>query len=90
MQTDPHPFDLTKVRLQAEVFDSLEPSTLPSYMRSPVANPVMASKCSGSRVQVDAVTRCVGRECGLMYAWVGSPELLSVARLARLAKAGGQ
>ena len=23
-----------------------------------------------------------------MYAWVGSPELLSVARLARLAKAG--
>ena len=24
----------------------------------------------------------------LMYAWVGSPELLSVARLARLAKAG--
>ena len=25
----------------------------------------------------------------LMYAWVGSPDLLSVVRLARLVKAGG-
>jgi hypothetical protein len=60
-----HPFDLTKVWLQAQVLDSQASLTLPSYMmRSPVANPMVVSKCSGSRVQVDAVTRCVGRECG--------------------------
>ena len=50
MQTEPHPFDLTKVRLQAQVLDSLAPSTLPSYMRSPATNPVMVSKCSGGEV----------------------------------------
>ena len=42
----------------------LASSTLPSYMmRSPAVNPMIVSKCSASRVQVDAVTR-VGRECG--------------------------
>ena len=46
-------------------------------------NPMIVSKCSASRVQVDAVTY-VGRECG---GRVGSAELLSVARLA-LEKAG--
>ena len=59
-----HPFNLTEGRLQAQVLDSQASSTLPSYM-SPVANPMMVSKCSGSRVQVGAVTRCVGRECGV-------------------------
>ena len=48
-----------------QVLDSQASSTLPSYMRkSPVANPMMVSEYSGSRVQVDAVTHCVGRECG--------------------------
>ena len=32
-------------------------------MRSSAVNPMIVSKCSASRVQVDAVT-CVGRECG--------------------------
>ena len=77
-------FDLTKVWLQAQVPNSLASSTLPSYMmRSPAVNPMIVSKCSASRVQVDAVTY-VGRECG---GRVGSAELLSVARLA-LEKAG--
>ena len=39
-------------------------------MRSPVANPI----CTGSRIQVDAVTRGVGREFGvdvcLCWGWV--------------------
>ena len=49
----------------------LASSTLPSYMmRSPAVNPMIVSKCSASRVQVDAVT-CVGRECGGLYLGLG-------------------
>ena len=52
--------------------------------RSPVASPIMVSECF---VQVDAVTRCVGHGPRIWFRCmpvlgVGSPGLLSVARLA--------